>query len=844
MAFAVECLGFIPDLWQERALRATRTVGQRVKRVSMQACAGPGKAMCLNAYVPTPAGERRWGDLRAGDLLFAQDGSPTRIVRRTADHEYDYYVVHFSDGSSLEVSSDHLWKVQGRSERRYKKNDEAGVPAGRVPRKYEVTDDYFTVMTTEEIIERGWTDPSGKRRDLVVPMQGPAQYPRAEQPLDPYLMGAWLGDGSKRSSRITGIDAEVFGEIERRGYTVTRGSTPAEHSVHLIQSGLREAGVFDCGSHERFIPEVYKHASVEQRMDLLRGLMDTDGTIGRKDGSISYCTTSERLAGDIIWLVRSMGGIARWPNRAKKPFYYDGDRERVGGRPAWIIAFAMPECPFLLSRKAERWSRPQDRYLSRWIEDIEPTGRKLGMCVEVDHPSSCYLAGDFIVTHNTALLAVIFWHRLLCFASPGEHPKGAALSMTWDNLRDNFWAELAKWQQRSELLLAAFHWSKERVVAKDHPETWFASARGWAKTADPTEQGRTLSGLHSWYSFLIIDESATIPVSVRLAAEQAMGDTKDGLICQAGNPTTQEGMLYHACVQERDKWYVISITADPDDPERTPRVDAEWAREQIQQRGRDDPWVCAFILGQFPPGGVNQLLTLEDVERAINRSPKPVDYEWAPKLLGVDVARMGLDSSIIFPRQGCAAFTPIRMGQVDSNVGAGAVARKWASWEADACFIDDGGGFGGAWADQLKRNLGFHPTMVSYNGKPDDPRFFNKRSEMWFKMAEWIKQVGALPDTDNIRGDLSTPLYYHKGDRLIIEPKDDIRKRLGRSPDEGDALGQTFAFDVRARGAGVQNMHELMGRYGEDKCIVEADPFWEPWLEEWQLNDRRPRRYP
>src|SRR4030067_28379 len=108
---------------------------------------------------------------------------------------------------------------------------------------------------------------------------------------------------------------------------------------------------------------------------------------------------------------------------------------------------------------------------------------------------------------KSALLAICGWNFLTCYATKGDHPKGAAVSVTAANLNDNLWPEFSKWRSRSPFLMSAFEWTKTRVYAKDHPETWFLSARSWSKTADAEEQGRVLSGLHSKNVLYLLDES-------------------------------------------------------------------------------------------------------------------------------------------------------------------------------------------------------------------------------------------------------------------------------------------------------------------------------------------------
>jgi phage terminase large subunit len=212
---------------------------------------------------------------------------------------------------------------------------------------------------------------------------------------------------------------------------------------------------------------------------------------------------------------------------------------------------------------------------------------------------------------KSAFLAWAALWFVTCMGSKGEHPKGAAVAVTRDNLKDNLWPEISKWQGRSEFLKAAFEWTKERLSARDHPETWFLSARSWSKTSDEEEQGRTLSGLHSKYVLYLVDESGDIPVAVLKSAEQGLSNCEWGKIIQAGNPTSLTGMLYAASTTLRDKWHIICITGDPDDPMRSPRIDIEWARDQISKYGRQDPWVMSYILGKFPPSSINSLVSLD-----------------------------------------------------------------------------------------------------------------------------------------------------------------------------------------------------------------------------------------
>lgn len=394
---------------------------------------------------------------------------------------------------------------------------------------------------------------------------------------------------------------------------------------------------------------------------------------------------------------------------------------------------------------------------------------------------------------KTAVLAICGWNFLSCYGSPGDHPKGAAVSITADNLSDNLWPEFAKWQSRSPFLLNAFQWTKTRIFANHHPETWFLSARSWSKTADAEEQGRTLSGLHSKDVLVLVDESGDVPESVLKAGEQALSNCRWGKIIQAGNPTSTTGILYAAATKLRAQWYIIRITGDPDDPNRSPRIDIEWARDQIKQYGRDNPWVMSYILGQFPPDALNTLIGLQDVENALGKHLSEDKYMYSQKRLGVDVARFGDDSTVIFPRQGLAAMKFVVMRGAKTNEIAARVAAAKAKWGSEQEMIDGTGGWGAGVIDSMIQ-AGYSPLEIQFAGKPIDPRYLNKRAEMWFAMANWLKRGGVIPNDAQLAKELTAPLYMFQNGKFQLESKEQIKKRLGFSPDRADALALTFAL--------------------------------------------------
>lgn len=384
---------------------------------------------------------------------------------------------------------------------------------------------------------------------------------------------------------------------------------------------------------------------------------------------------------------------------------------------------------------------------------------------------------------KSAVLAWCGWNFLSCYGEPGHHPKAAVMSITSDNLKDGLWAELSKWQSESEFLSKAFKWTKERIFAIDHPETWFMSARSFPKTANAEEQGRTLSGLHSKYILYLLDESGDISPNVLKSAEQGLSTGPIfGKILQAGNPTSLDGMLYAAATILREQWFVVVITGDPEDPRRSKRIDPIWAAEQIKAYGRDNPWVKSFILGQFPPSSINALFSIDDVQAAMQREHREEVYNWSQKRIGVDVARFGDDVTCLFPRQGLQSFTPVIMRNANTTEITNRILMAKAKWGSEVEFIDGTGGYGAGVVDQLRLS-GHSPMEIHFSAKASSEKYLNKRAEMWFEMNEWVKRGGALPNDARLAKELVSPTYTFSNGKFQLEPKDQIKKRLGFSPD-------------------------------------------------------------
>lgn len=250
--------------------------------------------------------------------------------------------------------------------------------------------------------------------------------------------------------------------------------------------------------------------------------------------------------------------------------------------------------------------------------------------------------------------------------------------------------------------------------------------------------------------------------------------------------------LYYAAVNDPE-WYAALHTVY-DTGTLTPQ-EIELARASMSESQFRQEFLCDFTAGSS-----NALLSVDKVLAATGRHVRPDQYDFAAKVIGVDVARQGDDATVIFRRQGLASWSPRVLRGADTMAVAGAVMAEMADFKADAVFVDGSGGYGAGVIDRL-RSLGHEVIEVQFGGAASDPRYANKRMEMYWNLAQWIEAGGCLPDDPGLKVELCTPTYSHDNARGVmkLESKDDIKARMGKSPDRADALALTFAYPAQPK---------------------------------------------
>jgi superfamily II DNA or RNA helicase len=342
---------------------------------------GTGKQQPATEPVLTPTGWRTMGELHRGDLVIGSDGKAKLVLSVHPQVERSVYRVEMNDGSYTLAGPQHLWSVQHNNDMR----------TGR-----------WRVMSTEEILDHGLF--SGVNLAWRVPVVVPVEYAPVRLRVDPYVLGAWLGDGSSNCGGFTSADQEIVDEIISAGYEVKNHGTLdrpyAWYIVGLMQD-LRKLGVLN----NKHVPEEYMRASIEDRMSVLQGLLDTDGYADPRQGGIEFCTTSPSLRDAVIDLVQGLGGIARL-GKTKITGFKDAYRINVK-LPAWCR-------PFRLPRKLANWKAPTKYPPARRIRSIERVEDQDSVCIRVAAEDQLYVTRNHIVTHNTIMSIAVAEELLGC----------------------------------------------------------------------------------------------------------------------------------------------------------------------------------------------------------------------------------------------------------------------------------------------------------------------------------------------------------------------------------------------------------------------------------------------
>lgn len=395
--------------------------------------------------------------------------------------------------------------------------------------------------------------------------------------------------------------------------------------------------------------------------------------------------------------------------------------------------------------------------------------------------------------------------------STRPHCQGTVTANTITQLDTKTWAAIRRWMK----LCRTGHWfeiNSERIYHKMFPESWFC-----AKQSSKEENSEAFAGQHakSSTSFYIMDEASAISEKIYEVAEGGLTDGEP-MIFLFGNPTQSSGPFHRACFGSmRHRWTPRIIDS------RTSRfTNKQQIDEWIQDYGPDSDFVRVRVLGLPPNASDLQFIGNALVSNAQRIAAVALSDE--PLIAGLDLARGGSDECVIRFRRGkdARSIPAIRVpGEKAKDsmqmvtLAGDVLAKHYNGQQVAVMFVDaTGGSIGGPIADRL-RQLGHKNVIdVQFGGESPDPQIANMRAYMWSRMRDWLTAGGAIDNSPALETDLTAPGYFHKNDRLLLESKEQMKKRGVDSPDDGDALALTFAQPVNIKKPPVEKPANYSGQ--------------------------------
>jgi hypothetical protein len=409
---------------------------------------------------------------------------------------------------------------------------------------------------------------------------------------------------------------------------------------------------------------------------------------------------------------------------------------------------------------------------------------------EVDRAITEYLRGP---DNSPLCIAVSSGHgaaktsfvarRIIWFMSCRGHPQVVCTANTESQLTTRTWREVAKWHK----LVANrewFDWTATSFYLKAHPETWKANAIPWSE--NNTE---AFAGTHEENVLVVFDEASKIADKIWEVTDGVF-TTKKNIWLVFGNGTRNVGRFYDCFHKLKNKpWLTWNV-----DSRTCKAANKDYLERLVEQYGGEDTDQARVrVRGLFPRSATRQLISTEAVEKCQKHEAE--GWEYQPKVLGVDIARFGENSSTICTRQGRKVSQIEVLPKQDLMQTAHHVAEVIKRERPVQTFVD-GSGIGAGVVDRL-RQLNYSVVDVNGGNQSLNARFLNKRAEMWWEMKEAIEGGIELPPDAKLREELTCVEYdYTDKGRIRLDRKSDIMEEYGFSPDRADALALTYAYPV------------------------------------------------
>lgn len=747
---------------------------QNNERTEATCCHGAGKALALDTPLPTPTGWTTMGEVKVGDTLYDERGKECGVSYVAPIEMRECYEITFSDGTKVITSAEHDWNVISSAARQAITKEFGKVYDWR---DYWKQTRKLTTKYLAKQVEQGGT------LNYRIPCSNPLEIQEKELLVDPYILGFWLGDGTSASGDVAiGWEDkdDCIKVLESHGATLkvmpstldVKGT--ARHSILGLMPALRKIGVLG----DKHIPEQYLRASYEQRLDLLKGIMDTDGCATGNSSSVVFGFVNETLAKQTCELVRTLGfkittckahanGVYRGKTKTGEPL-----------RRIWESTFSPDISVFNLPRKTLKWQssfKKTSYATARSICAIEMIPTVPTRCISVDSPSHLFLCTEsFIPTHNTFTSACIG----LTVMSLWPFATFVSTAPTFRQIEKLLWAEIGR-RYHSSLL-------PDLGFPPPNATNW-KIAPGWFGTGESSDSAEKLEGFHSPTAiFYLVDEAKAVPDAIFQSLEGGMNSpfTRQLRITTPG-PSRGEAWK---CSRGSTKgsWKHLKISAWD-----VPRL-RRWAQERKEEWGEDSPIYKMRVLGEYVDGFQNELFSEATIAKMASNYADGGVVRQGIKVISADIATKN-DRTVFTYRTGNYIDSQEKVDGLLLPEIADLLFKRAIHFKADYVVVD-----------ALNLGIGVHDALVIKGlgdkvipfitqAKAEEDIYFNRKAELAFKVKKGILD-GAIGGVvcDELKADLLGYDYEIQGRAQtevfrLYDPDE--------SPDFGDSLFMAFATD-------------------------------------------------
>ncbi len=741
---------------------------------------GGGKALDVDTPILTIDGWSTMGEIKPSDIVFDENGNQTKVIRcSNVYYNRPCYRVFFDDGSIIIADEEHQWLTLTTRERmnnarrtdkyRQKKRFER---TGKLDATYIYSGQYKNpikgnIRTTVDIKNSLYNHDMYSNHSIAIAKS--LYFPEKDLEIPPYTLGAWLGDGHSVSGAITIAEVQIVKEIRKDGFIVSKQqASKYTYTIRGLIYKLRASNLF----RNKHIPMDYLLSSIEQRLALLQGLMDTDGFID-KSGKAVFAVIKKELAEGVYDLAISLGIKATLTvNRNKK---FMGQPYK----PVYAVRFRSELNVCRLKRKLDRIIPIKDtRVLSRYIKKIESIDSIPVKCIEVDSRSHLYLAGKSLIkTHNSC------WMVNEAIRLSTEFKGNRGYLSRWENVtfKKTTLLTLQKFLQSG--IIRKHNKSEQFYELNNDSIIFYGGLRG--------SKGEGIDRIKSmelgWFG---IDEATEVPSEdfFLILLSRLRHRLPDGTLPRykgllASNPGV--GWVKTKFKTDIRDNYLFVPALPRDNPYNPPEY------EQSMRDNFSQDWIDVFLEGSWDIALEGMYVFEHDwVKDAVEKKMKKGE----PCEFGIDVAREGKDETVVACRNGNKVRIVFAKQKAKDIMKATGEIAIIADKEKPSKIRVDTVGVGGGMYDRLKE-LGYPVEEFKAGNKSSDPdKYFDLKAEVYWKFRGLIEAgLVDLPDDQKLKAQLTATQYEVRSDKkLKIWSKDKVKSEGLQSPDRAEAVITSF----------------------------------------------------